>query len=68
MEFILGMQIKDKQLTLNPCIPKEWKEYTIRYQYYSTLYIIKVKNPNGKNTGVTKLVLSKETIQGNQIS
>lgn len=67
MEFILGMQIKDKQLTLNPCIPKEWKEYTIRYQYYSTLYIIKVKNPNGKNTGVAKLVLSKETIQGNQI-
>lgn len=38
------MNISKNKLTLKPCIPDEWEEYFIRYQYQSSIYNIKVKN------------------------
>lgn len=38
------MNINKNKLTLKPCIPDEWEEYFIRYQYHSSIYNIKVKN------------------------
>lgn len=31
-------------LSISPCIPKEWDEYSIRYEYKTSVYNIKVKN------------------------
>ena len=53
IEYILGLKIKNNILSINPCIPKEWEEYEIKYKYGRSIYNIKVKNPNGKNTGVS---------------
>ena len=58
IEYILGMKIYNNELSLNPCIPKEWKEYSIRYMYGRSIYNITVLNPNGKNTGVEKMILN----------
>lgn len=58
IEYILGLKIADGILKMEPCIPKEWKEYSIRYKYKNSIYNIFVKNPNGKNTGVEKFVLN----------
>ena len=55
-------------LTINPCIPKDWKEYSIRYRYKNSIYNIKVKNENGKNTGVEKFILNGKEIEEKQIS
>lgn len=64
IENILGLTKTGNKLTINPCIPKDWKEYTIRYKYKTSIYNIKVKNPNAKNTGVEKLFLNgKELIE-----
>ena len=49
IEYILGMKIENNILKIEPCIPKEWKEYTIRYNYNNTIYNITVKNQNEKN-------------------
>ena len=57
IEYILGLKIEKGVLKINPCIPKDWKEYFIRYKYENSIYNIKVKNPNGKNTGVDKIYL-----------
>lgn len=57
IEYILGMKIENGYLEISPCIPKEWKEYQIQYKWQESVYNIKVKNPNSKNTGVTKVLL-----------
>ena len=51
LENILGLKVEKGILKIEPCISSKWKEYSIRYRYKTSLYIIKVKNPNGKNTG-----------------
>ena len=60
IEYILGLKIENGILTINPCIPKDWKEYTIKYKYGRTIYNIKVKNPNKKNYGVTNFKINGE--------
>lgn len=58
IEYILGLKVRSEILSLEPCIPATWKEYTIRYKYGKSIYNIKVNNPNGKNTGVEKFILN----------
>jgi cyclic beta-1,2-glucan synthetase len=58
IECIIGMKIENNILKIEPCIPKEWKEYSIRYRYKTSIYNIKVKNPMSKVSGVDKLVLN----------
>ena len=51
-------KIKNNILSFNPCIPKDWKEYSIRYMYGKSIYNIKVSNPNSKNMGIEKFILN----------
>lgn len=62
IEYILGLKIRNETLEIKPSIPKEWKEYNIRYEYKSSVYNVKVKNPNGKNMGVEKFIVNGEEI------
>ncbi|MBO5413782.1 MAG: hypothetical protein J6A29_05820 [Clostridia bacterium] len=67
LENILGLNIENGILKINPCIPKDWKEYSIRYKFGNSIYNIKVKNPNSKNTGVEKMLLNGKEIEDLQI-
>ena len=67
IENILGMKIENGYLKMNPCIPNEWKEYEIRYKYKTSVYDIKVKNPNNKETGVEKFTINGEEIEDKQV-
>ena len=58
IEYILGLKIENGYLKIDPCIPKDWKEYQIQYKWKDSVYNIKVKNPNNKNSGVTKVLLN----------
>ena len=49
IENLLGLKVENGYLKIEPCIPKDWKEYQIRYQYKESKYHITIKNPNGKN-------------------
>ena len=49
-ESILGFRRFGDRLTLNPCIPPEWKGFEITYQYRSATYQIAVENPQGQRT------------------
>ncbi len=51
IEYILGLKIKNNVLEVNPCISSKWEEYSIRYRYKTSIYNIKVRNPNGRCTG-----------------
>lgn len=67
IEYILGFKIKNNTLQINPCIPKEWKEFSMRYKYGRSIYNIKVKNPNGKNCGVSKMIINGEEIEEKEV-
>ena len=58
IEYILGLKIENGYLKIDPYIPKDWKEYQIQYKWKDSVYNIKVKNPNNKNSGVTKVLLN----------
>ncbi|MBR3721050.1 MAG: hypothetical protein IKN09_04875 [Clostridia bacterium] len=47
IKYILGLNICDGYMSFKPSISKEWKEYSIRYNYFNTIYNIKVKNITG---------------------
>lgn len=67
IEYILGLKIEDNMLSIEPCIASNWKEYSIRYKYGTSIYNIKVKNPNNKNTGVEKFILNGSEIETKKI-
>lgn len=67
LEYILGLKIENGYLKMLPCISKEWKEYEIQYKYKTSIYKIKVKNLNKKNTGVEKFLIDGKEIKEKQI-
>ena len=68
IKYILGLQIENNILHINPCIPPDWKEYYIKYQYGNSIYNIRVINPNGKMTGINVLKLNGEEIENKTIT
>jgi cellobiose phosphorylase len=65
LESILGFQKLGNKLVIDPCIPRKWPEYTIRYKYFESIYNITVKNPEGVNKGVKTIAEGRETREGN---
>ncbi|SET37424.1 Cellobiose phosphorylase [Natronincola peptidivorans] len=68
VEDIVGLKKNADKLMIDPCIPKEWKEYKIKYRYKATYYNIIVKNPEGKNKGIQELLLDGNKLQEKYIS
>ncbi len=68
IKYLLGLRIQNNILHLEPCIPKDWKEYSICYQYGNSRYHIRVSNPNMKNTGITTFKVNGKEIQEKQIA
>lgn len=50
IKYILGLNIENGYLSIKPCIPSDWKEYSIKYKHGNSVYNIHVSNPNGKIT------------------
>ena len=63
IQYLLGLNINHNIMTIRPCIPKEWEEYSIRFKFGESIYNIKVKNPNRKNTGVERVILDGTEIE-----
>ncbi|MBF0479149.1 MAG: cyclic beta 1-2 glucan synthetase [Candidatus Omnitrophica bacterium] len=42
LEFLLGLRLNVNQLSIEPCLPPEWKTFKIHYRYRDTLYHIEV--------------------------
>jgi len=64
LEAILGFTKRGETLSVEPCIPSRWSEFTMRYRHRSTTYNITVRNPEGLTNGVAKLELDGKCIDG----
>ena len=60
LEYILGMKIHEGIMSFEPCISRDWKEYSIKYKYGDSIYNINVTNRLGKNTGVNSVKVNGE--------
>jgi cyclic beta-1,2-glucan synthetase len=67
IEAILGLRRTGTTLHLNPCIPKAWPGFRLRYRYGKTVYEIEVKNPHGVNRGVCQVTLDGEPVAASEI-
>ncbi|MDR2446994.1 MAG: N,N'-diacetylchitobiose phosphorylase [Treponema sp.] len=67
VEGILGIRPDLKGLRLAPSIPSAWKEFAIEKRRQGKLLKIKVLNPNGKQSGWTKLTLNGAALKDNYI-
>jgi cellobiose phosphorylase len=51
IESILGLKRHGDSLTIDPCVPRDWKQYQITYRFGATPYVITVGNPDGALDG-----------------
>ena len=58
IQYILGVNINNNVLSINPCIPKTWKEYSMKYKYGKSIYNIHVTNNNARNCGVERILVN----------
>ena len=67
IRYILGLKIEKEVLILEPCIPSNWDEYSIRYKYGDSIYNIKVTNPSHKSAGISEVKLNGQIVENKQI-
>jgi cyclic beta-1,2-glucan synthetase len=62
LEWVLGFRVRGQVLLIDPCIPKAWRRFEIRFRYRSTRYEIAVSNPFGASRGVSHAELDEHTL------
>lgn len=67
VEGILGLVPDVSGLTVDPSIPSDWKEFSIKKTFRGKSLNIAVKNPNGSQHGVKAITVNGEKIDGNHI-
>lgn len=55
--YMLGMRPQFDYLEIDPCVPADWKEFSMTREWRGAKYDIKVENPNGVMKGVKELYL-----------
>ena len=54
-------------LTIDPCVPADWREYRIDYRYGRSTYTIVIANPDGGDGGVVEVTLDGVALDGDTI-
>ena len=67
IRYILGLKIEKNVLKIEPNIPANWKEYSIRYRYGESIYNIKVVNKSGKKGGINSLKINGNNVEKNEV-
>lgn len=54
LESMLGFELRGDSLSIDPCIPRGWKGFEIKYRRAGTTYLITVENPLSLSRGVAE--------------
>jgi cyclic beta-1,2-glucan synthetase len=66
LEWLLGFRLQGSNLTLDPCIPRNWPSFEIAFRYRSAQYQILVENPLGVCRGILATKLDGEMLTGSR--
>ena len=64
-QYILGIRPQYDGLLIDPCIPSDWKSFTVIRRFRGTTYEIKVSNQNGMMKGVKQIRIDGKSLSGN---
>ncbi|MDR2547826.1 MAG: N,N'-diacetylchitobiose phosphorylase [Lachnospiraceae bacterium] len=64
VEGILGLRPELKGLVINPSIPTEWKEFSMKKSFRGKKLTILVNNPDGVESGVKKMTVNGVEVEG----
>jgi cyclic beta-1,2-glucan synthetase len=68
LEWLLGFRLQGDTLMLDPCIPRGWPGFEIRFRYRSSRYQISVENPLGVCRGILAAKLDGKMLEGSSRS
>lgn len=68
VEGILGMRPDFNGLQIEPSIPADWKEFRIDKVFRGKKLHMTVKNPTGKESGVSSITVNGRKLEGNYIA
>lgn len=57
-QYLLGIRPEFDSLTIDPCIPADWKEFSVARKWRGAEYRIHVTNPKGVEKGVASILLN----------
>ncbi|MFP4281895.1 MAG: GH36-type glycosyl hydrolase domain-containing protein [Opitutales bacterium] len=63
----MGVRPDYTGLTIDPCIPRAWPEFSVTRRYRGATYEISVRNPKGVCRGVTKVLVDGTEVPGNTV-
>jgi cellobiose phosphorylase len=63
-QYILGMRPDYEGITIDPCVPADWKQFRIRRVFRSKALNITVRNPNGVEKGVMSIRVNGDELRG----
>ena len=66
-QFILGIKPTYDGIEIDPCIPADLKEYSVKRILRGIEFDITVRNPNGRQKGVSSITVDGKPIEGNVI-
>ncbi|MBR6371502.1 MAG: glycosyl transferase [Bacteroidaceae bacterium] len=66
-QYILGIKPTYYGLSIDPCVSSDIKGYTVTRKFRGTTYIINVQNPEGRQKGVSTLIVEGLPVEGNVI-
>ncbi len=61
-QYILGVAPTLHGLSINPCVPKDFGDFTITRTYRKVEYHIQVKNPDGVEKGIRELIVDGRSL------
>lgn len=67
IEGLLGLRRVGETLSIAPCIPAMWGEFTIEWRFNTTSYRITVANPEHRTRGVVSAVLDGDPVEAGAV-
>lgn len=63
-KYILGIRVGWDGLTVDPCVPADWRGFEVTRAWRGARYHIRVENPDGAMKGVRRLELDGAPVRG----
>jgi cyclic beta-1,2-glucan synthetase len=63
IECLLGFRLRGDHFVIDPCVPRAWKGFSLRYRRGATRYLVRVDNPHGVSRGIAKLELDGRNLE-----
>lgn len=68
VDWILGIRATKEGLLIDPCIPEEWKEYSVTRIFRDTTYNITVTNQSGSGSNMDYITVDGKRLKNNLLN